>query len=524
MKSLIAMIGLAFVLTAHGQVPPSDPLYVNSVVSNDIDFIRANDADAYQSVKYLRRAQKEMPDSRNDNLFDRNTFIFEASFVGGQKVEIWCHSSFGSTASAEEYAVKLGPRLGKLPKLMRQKITHVVIHKGNAGAFGEEEFFVLYSDNMDVRISNNDLEETVFHESVHASLDKAHASSAAWRRAQRNDVNFVTEYAESQPNLEDLAETTLFAYTMLKFPGRLPTSVVNWANTHIPNRIEYIKTNIFPNIVPIITNNPPTVSISSPMDNETFELGQELTLRANASDPDGNLDKVNFKINDDFFKTDNARPFETTFTPAAVGTYKIAVRAIDTENAATEVFVNITVTQKNLAPTASFTTPRVTTLEEDYPELVVTVDASDPNGDKFSVLLKIDGSEVRSESVAPYEWGHTGSPNPLETVGLEVGDHVFEAIVTDEKGASTTISRTITIIPRTVTSIFSLEGENSVAVFPNPSSSGLFEINGDQKWQLYNSQGVQILAGSTSTIDLSTHAKGTYILKIADKSLSLIYQ
>ena len=46
---------------------------------------------------------------------------------------------------------------------------------------------------------------------------------------------------------------------------------------------------------------------------------------------DGNLEKVNFKINGDFYKTDTARPFENTFTPTEPGTYEIAAKVFDKE-------------------------------------------------------------------------------------------------------------------------------------------------------------------------------------------------
>ena len=64
---------------------------------------------------------------------------------------------------------------------MRRMLDHVVIHRGNATAFAEYlgHFFVLYSANIKVRIRNHDLEETVFHEAVHATLDYKYTRSAA---------------------------------------------------------------------------------------------------------------------------------------------------------------------------------------------------------------------------------------------------------------------------------------------------------------------------------------------------------
>lgn len=221
-----------------------NPLFTNSIVSTDIDFITDSDLNAFTSIQYIGQDDKEMPDSRTDILFDTGTFVFEVSFSNGGIIEIWAHSDFGDALAAQEYADKLTSRLGKLPELMRNTISHVVLHKGDAGAFAESEghFFVLYSNNMDVRISNNDLEETVFHESVHAALDFEYLQSNAWTQAQQNDNAFITEYAKDNATKEDMAESALFAYTMIKHPNRLSSEIETWVSVNIPNRYAFFET------------------------------------------------------------------------------------------------------------------------------------------------------------------------------------------------------------------------------------------------------------------------------------------
>ena len=90
-------------------------------------------------------------------------------------------------------------------------------------------------------------------------------------------------------------------------------------------------------------NQPPTVEITSPINGAVFQLGEAIELKASATDPDGNLDKVNFKINDAFYKTDNARPFENSYLPEEPGTYKVAAKAFDQDGLSIETFVTITV-------------------------------------------------------------------------------------------------------------------------------------------------------------------------------------
>lgn len=249
-KSILAL--LLIVLYA-GNTYCQLTLFPNSIVSTNIDFIKTTDPDAFVSSTYIGRASKELPGASNSILIDPNAFVFEAVFTNNKKVGIWCHSSFNSVSAAQGYVDKLTPRLGKLPQYMRDQLDHVVIHTGNSTAFAEDvgKFFVLYSGNMDIRISNNDLEETVFHETVHVAYDIAHSSSSAWKQAQTSDVNFITDYAKNNPAKEDLAETALFVYTMCKYPGRLSTTIENWVNTNIPNRVTYIVNNLF---APCITS------------------------------------------------------------------------------------------------------------------------------------------------------------------------------------------------------------------------------------------------------------------------------
>jgi len=184
-----------------------------------------------------------MPDKRKDELFDNKTYIYDVAFADNTELEIWAHSDFSNQLVAEAYASTLLGPLGRLPKKMRAVLSHIVIQKGNENAFAEHlgHFFVLYSENIITRLKNDDLEETLFHESVHATLDSTYRNTPAWLDAQVQDNHYVTEYARDNPESEDLAETALFVYTQLHYPGRLPNRVEQWLTNHIPNRTRFIR-------------------------------------------------------------------------------------------------------------------------------------------------------------------------------------------------------------------------------------------------------------------------------------------
>ena len=232
-----------FLLLAAAEAACAEPPFENSIVSTDFDFITDDDPTTFESLRLIERGRREMPDKRSDELFANGVFDFEARFDDNCTVRIWAHADFGAETDAENYATMAAERLGKLPQFMRKKLSHVVIHKGDETAFAEEggRFFVLYSDNMDTRVRNHDLEETIFHEAVHATLEKEYAKRKPWKSAQKADPGFITKYAERLPAKEDLPESAVFAYTMLKHPGRLPESVEAKVREIMPNRLEFFR-------------------------------------------------------------------------------------------------------------------------------------------------------------------------------------------------------------------------------------------------------------------------------------------
>lgn len=74
------------------------------------------------------------------------------------------------------------------------------------------------------------------------------------------------------------------------------------------------------------------------------------------------------------------------------------------------------------------------TVEEGYEELSFTVTASSPveNRTIEKVDLYVDGTFIRTDSAAPFVWGHNNKP--IELLGLSAGVHTFKAVATDSEG------------------------------------------------------------------------------------------
>jgi hypothetical protein len=219
------------------------PFFKNSIVSTDFDFITAADPTAFVKLTSKGRAVREMPDKRPGSGELRKTaFVFEATFSDGTMVELDLSLDFATDEAALQEAQRYTGPLGKLPTALRKGVKRVVVQKGgaNVSASSDVGLIMLYSDNAAKRISTHDLEETVFHESVHASWDKAHAKSEGWIRAQIADGGYLTDYAKRLPTREDLAESALFAYTLTHHPERIPEETAKKIRAAIPNRIAYV--------------------------------------------------------------------------------------------------------------------------------------------------------------------------------------------------------------------------------------------------------------------------------------------
>jgi hypothetical protein len=221
-----------------------EPLYRSSVVGTDFDFITESDPNTFVRLEDNGKGTAEMPDKSDRSASLRQqAFLFTAHFNDGTRVNLAIDRDFQTQEAARTEALRYTPRLGKLPTALRRGVERVVVHQGgeNVTAFSDVGLIVLYSDNATKRIGTHDLEETVFHESVHAAWDKGHASSAGWKDAQNKDDGFVTDYARKNPKGEDLAESALFAFTLIHHPDRIPKEAAAKIARAIPHRIAFVE-------------------------------------------------------------------------------------------------------------------------------------------------------------------------------------------------------------------------------------------------------------------------------------------
>lgn len=99
---------------------------------------------------------------------------------------------------------------------------------------------------------------------------------------------------------------------------------------------------------------------------------------------------------------------------------------------------------QNQLPTVSFEAPLSGEDFQAPANIYVRVNATDEDGSIKNVRLELDGTLVRTEKVAPYEWGNSPGSDP-ELENLEVGTYTLRAIATDNNNGRSESFVTFTV-------------------------------------------------------------------------------
>jgi hypothetical protein len=164
-------------------------------------------------------------------------------------------------------------------------------------------------------------------------------------------------------------------------------------------------------------NNPPTVSINNPANGSTFTAGEDITISADAQDPDGDVLLVEFFNGATKLGEALSAPWEFIWNNVSAGNYNITAVATDNIGASSTSTINsITVQTSNnqfsfyfqdgLFPSSSYSGTQDVYLSEAQPtenfslEKELLLDGDDPVGSTLdkSTLLKWDLSEIPQNS------------------------------------------------------------------------------------------------------------------------------
>jgi len=188
--------------------------------------------DAGQEIRFIF-------DRRINSFINLNVYLFNAEYSdSGLKIEIQVNPEF-SQDEARGHAEKYAIVIGQLPKALRLRVEKVWIHDGKQPFGGANNSLLIHVQQGDDYINNRILEEIIFHEACHTSLDGLYANNPNWINSQKKDNNYISTYAKDFPEREDMAESFLPYFAVTYRKDRISLNTYNKIISTIPNRIKF---------------------------------------------------------------------------------------------------------------------------------------------------------------------------------------------------------------------------------------------------------------------------------------------
>ncbi|WP_372076583.1 Ig-like domain-containing protein [Vibrio amylolyticus] len=170
---------------------------------------------------------------------------------------------------------------------------------------------------------------------------------------------------------------------------------------------------------------PPTVSISSPQDNQVVLAGTLIDINVEAEDPDGTVSQVEVFVNDSSLAIISQPPYTAQWSASLVGNNSIRVQATDNDNNVSEAYASVLVSDQDLVVT--LTEPSAGKTIGLGKSTQLAADATSLTGSVSKVDFLVNGSVVGTDTSAPYHYNWT--PTAL-------GSFTVSAQAVDASGAS----------------------------------------------------------------------------------------
>lgn len=191
------------------------------------------------------------------------------------------------------------------------------------------------------------------------------------------------------------------------------------------------------NISVIAPNQPPTITLDSPLEGAIYSEPATIQLQATAADSDGTVAKVEFLNNGQVIGTDTFAPYSYSWSDVAQGSYVLSARVTDDRGESVDSnTATVTVTPPNSPPSVNLTSPVSGAIYTEPASITVSASAADSDGSIAKVAFYDGGALIGEVTSEPYSLTHSG---------VSAGNHVYSAIATDDLGATTT-SASVSIV------------------------------------------------------------------------------
>jgi plastocyanin len=181
-------------------------------------------------------------------------------------------------------------------------------------------------------------------------------------------------------------------------------------------------------------NNPPTVTVTNPVNGAVIASPATFAFGANASDSDGSVTNVQLRQGGTILTNRAAKPYTYAISNLASGSYTFTAIASDNLGAKATNSVSITV---NDLPTIAITNPVDGTVLSAPAKLTLAASASDTDGSVTNVQFLQGTTVLTNKSSAPYT---------VTVSNLVASSYTFTAIAADNRNGKTTNSISVSVV------------------------------------------------------------------------------
>jgi len=179
---------------------------------------------------------------------------------------------------------------------------------------------------------------------------------------------------------------------------------------------------------PTAANLPPTVTITSPTNNQSFTSPANVTIVVDANDPDGSVTNVTFFDGSTLLGSTNNTPYTIT-TGLTLGGHTLTAVATDNLGlSTTSTVVNVTVNSGNIPPSITITNPPNNAILSSSANVTINASANDTDGSVTNVQFFNGAVSLGNDTNSPYS----------VSVRLAIGVHTLTAVASDNLGVTTT--------------------------------------------------------------------------------------
>ena len=240
MKSIFLFLSVVFLFQIQAHASDSEKKAIFSHKCNTSLFNLINKKDPSNFKKLRNLGIKKKLKTWDNREYD--AFVFRGVYEKSHNIEIRVHVNFKT--KARSYAMKYAKMAGQIPNFLRRYMRTITVFGPDPDAFGPA-----YAWGNNITFHTNYFqggcgEEVLMHEAAHNTLDywssTGQIRKSKWQKAAKADKFYITEYAKSKPNREDIAETIVPWVAVRCKSDRLKKDEYKKIVEGIPNRLKVL--------------------------------------------------------------------------------------------------------------------------------------------------------------------------------------------------------------------------------------------------------------------------------------------